>query len=55
MGLKKCDIISDITNIPLKDQSIEHILCSEVFEHLPNPVLALKELSRIIKINFSQH
>ena len=46
---KECEIISDITNIPLKDNSIDHILCTEVFEHIPDPIAALKELSRILK------
>lgn len=41
----KCDII----DMPLEDNSIDTILCSEVFEHLKNPFLALKEFSRVIK------
>ena len=43
------DIISDITSIPVSDLSFDNILCSEVFEHIPDPVLALKEFSRILK------
>lgn len=43
------DIISDITNIPEKDASFDVILCTEVFEHLPNPILAIKEFSRLLK------
>ncbi len=43
------DIISDIIDIPMDDCSVDAILCSEVFEHLKNPVLAIKEFSRIIK------
>ncbi len=42
----KCDII----NMPFDDESIDVILCTEVFEHLKNPILALKEFSRIIKL-----
>jgi SAM-dependent methyltransferase len=45
----KIDIVSDIVNIPLESKSIDAILCSEVFEHLPNPVLAIQEFSRLIK------
>ncbi len=41
----KCDII----DMPLENESIDTILCSEVFEHLKNPLLALKEFSRILK------
>ncbi len=43
------DIISDITNIPEPDESFDAILCSEVFEHIPNPIAALQELSRLLK------
>jgi ubiquinone/menaquinone biosynthesis C-methylase UbiE len=43
------DIISDITSIPVSDCSFDAVLCTEVFEHLPEPLLALKEFSRIIK------
>lgn len=46
---KECNIISDICAIPLEDESIDYILCSEVFEHLPNPHLALKELARLVR------
>jgi SAM-dependent methyltransferase len=45
----KIDIISDITDIPLESFSIDAILCSEVFEHLPNPVQAIEEFSRLLK------
>lgn len=43
------DIVGDITNIPEPDASFDVILCTEVFEHLPNPVLAIKEFSRLLK------
>jgi ubiquinone/menaquinone biosynthesis C-methylase UbiE len=45
----KLDIVSDITTIPLSDQSVDAIMCTEVFEHIPNPVLAIKEFSRLLK------
>lgn len=45
----KLDIISDITNIPLKDHSVDAIMCTEVFEHIPNPVSAIREFKRLIK------
>lgn len=43
------DIISDITSIPLPDESIDAILCTEVFEHIPDAVSALKEFHRLLK------
>lgn len=45
----KLDIVSDITEIPLPDSSVDAIMCTEVFEHIPNPVAALKEFSRLVK------
>lgn len=45
------DIVSDITNIPIDDQSFDNVLCSEVLEHIPDPVAALNELTRILKKN----
>lgn len=46
---KQIDIVGDITNIPAEDASFDVILCTEVFEHLPNPVEALKEFNRLLK------
>lgn len=43
------DIVCDITSIPEPDASFDVILCTEVFEHLPNPVLAIQEFSRLLK------
>jgi ubiquinone/menaquinone biosynthesis C-methylase UbiE len=45
----RLDIVCDITEIPEPEASFDAILCVEVFEHLPNPVLALKEFSRLLK------
>lgn len=47
----KLDIISDITSIPELDCSFDAIMCIEVLEHVPDPVSALKELSRLLKKN----
>ena len=43
------DIVSDITNIPVADESFDVALCTEVLEHVPSPVLALREMSRVLK------
>lgn len=45
----KLDIVSDITAIPLPDASFDAVLCVEVLEHLPEPLGALKEFSRLLK------
>lgn len=45
------DIISDITEIPEPDASFDVIMCTEVLEHLTDPVKAIKEFSRLLKPN----
>lgn len=46
---KKVDIISDIIAIPEPNSSFDVILCSEVLEHLPDPLAALSEFQRLLK------
>jgi ubiquinone/menaquinone biosynthesis C-methylase UbiE len=41
------DIVCDITAIPEPDGAFGAVLCTEVLEHVPDPVLALKELARL--------
>jgi len=43
------DIVSDITAIPLPDNSVDAVLCTEVLEHVPDPLAAIKEFSRLVK------
>lgn len=45
----RIDILCDITNIPEPDGSFDAVMCVEVFEHLPEPVAALRELTRLLK------
>lgn len=45
----KVDIISDITTIPVDNNSFDAIMCIEVFEHIPYPITAVGEFSRILK------
>jgi SAM-dependent methyltransferase len=45
----KLDIVSDIAAIPEKSSSFDAVMCIEVLEHLPEPISALKEFSRLLK------
>ncbi|MEM6883624.1 MAG: methyltransferase domain-containing protein [Verrucomicrobiota bacterium] len=45
----KLDIISDITDIPEPDKSFDAVMCIEVLEHVPHPIAALTELSRLLR------
>lgn len=43
------DIVSDILSIPLPDHSVDAIMCTEVLEHIPDPISAIKEFGRLVK------
>jgi SAM-dependent methyltransferase len=43
------DIVSDITAIPESGDSFDAILCTEVLEHLPDPIRALDEMARLLR------
>jgi SAM-dependent methyltransferase len=40
-------IKGDLEHLPFRDGSVDHVLCFEVLEHMPNPILALRELERV--------
>lgn len=46
---KDIDIVSDITNIPEENNSFDAILCIAVIEHIPDPMAAFCEFSRLLK------
>ena len=43
------DIIGDIHDIPLADETKEAILCLAVLEHVKNPFTAMAEMHRVLK------
>jgi SAM-dependent methyltransferase len=43
------DYVGDIAAIPVSDGYFDCVLCTEVLEHIPQPELAIKEFSRILK------
>jgi SAM-dependent methyltransferase len=45
----KLDHVCDIAAIPEASESFDVILCTEVFEHLPDPLPALKEFARLLR------
>lgn len=44
-------LVSNINSIPLKNESVDIIMCNMVFEHLKEPEKTFEELSRILKKN----
>ncbi len=47
--ISQIDIVSDITSIPVPNESFDIILCTEVLEHVPDPIAAINEMNRILK------
>lgn len=45
----KMDYVCDITNIPVPDKSFDVIICTEVLEHVPEPIKVIEEFSRILR------
>lgn len=43
------DHLSDITCLPVPDGAFDAVLCTEVLEHVPEPLAALRELSRVLR------
>jgi ubiquinone/menaquinone biosynthesis C-methylase UbiE len=45
----KLDFISDATAIPAPDGSFDAVLCTEVLEHVAEPIVVVYEISRILR------
>ena len=43
------DYVCDISNMPVDNASFDAVLCSEVLEHVPDPVSVISEFARILK------
>lgn len=48
-GYGQIDYISDISSIPVEDESFDVAICTEVIEHVPDPISAVKEMGRLLK------
>jgi len=44
------DMICDASAIPTVDCSFDAVLCTEVLEHVPEPIKVLEEIARILKV-----
>ena len=47
--VSEIEIVSDILDIPEPDASFDAVLCTEVLEHLPDPIRALDEMARLLR------
>ena len=48
-GYGQIDYVSDATSIPVSDGAFDVVLCTEVLEHVPEPIRVVHELSRILR------
>ncbi|MCL5289516.1 MAG: class I SAM-dependent methyltransferase [Firmicutes bacterium] len=48
-GYGKIDYHCDATNIPVPDSCYDAVLCTEMLEHVPEPINVIKEIARILK------
>jgi ubiquinone/menaquinone biosynthesis C-methylase UbiE len=44
------DIVGRAESIPLEDESVDSVVCTQVFEHLNKPFESVIEISRILKV-----
>jgi len=42
-------MVSDVTNLPFANDSFDIVICSEVLEHIPEHVTAIREIIRVLK------
>lgn len=43
------DIVGDIHALPMADNSVDALICIAVLEHIEDPLLAMKEMRRVLK------
>lgn len=47
--INKLDYARDALNTPFENESFDTVICTEVLEHIENPFILMKEMSRILK------
>ena len=45
----RLNYVCDLTDIPVADESYDLVLCTQVLEHVPDPLAVLHELHRLLK------
>lgn len=48
-GTTAATVNGDGTRLPFADNTFDHIICSEVMEHIPDDAAAARELARVLK------
>jgi hypothetical protein len=47
-------LVCPVDRIPLRKKSIDFVICSHVLEHVPDPVAAAEELSRVARAGYAE-
>lgn len=47
-GYAPIDVVSEANAIPVPDASFDVVICTEVLEHVPEPIAVVRELGRIV-------
>jgi 2-polyprenyl-3-methyl-5-hydroxy-6-metoxy-1,4-benzoquinol methylase len=45
----KPDVVASALDLPFPDEMYDTVVCTEVLEHVPDPLRALKEMRRVLK------
>ena len=46
---KEVDVVGGASNPPFRSGHFDAVLCSQVLEHVPDPLATLKEIARVLK------
>lgn len=45
----KLDFVSDVCHLPILENTFDVVICTEVIEHVPEPIQAVREILRVLK------
>jgi SAM-dependent methyltransferase len=48
-GARSADVIASLANLPMADESFDAVLCTQVLEHVDDPLAVLAELQRVLR------
>jgi SAM-dependent methyltransferase len=48
-GARRADVIAPLDDLPIEDETFDHVVCTQVLEHVADPVAVLSELRRVLR------